>query len=244
MKSLSERFKIKSFETDLNARLKPQSLMLLMQEMANLHADALEFGYDQLMEKGIIWVLSRSHVIFDRIPDWREEVAMETWHKGSDKLFGLRDFKMTDMHGAEILRGTTSWLIIGTQNRRLQRIEQHIGNDHPSVNMVHAIEEPAPKLSAPSGIEFVKSREVEYSDLDMNHHTNNARYMEWALDCVHSLVPEGYFIKEFIVNFNSESRLGEKLDHFACKTDKGAFFEAKRGETSVVQIEFIFADAV
>ena len=244
MKSLSETFKIKSYETDLTARLKPQSLMLLMQEMANLHADALGFGYDRLMEKGIIWVLSRSHVVFDRIPEWREEVIMETWHKGSDKLFGLRDFKMTDLQGEEILRGTTSWLIIGTQNRRLQRIEQHIGNDHPSVNMIHAIEEPAPKLTSPSEIEFKKNREVEYSDIDMNNHTNNARYMEWALDCIHSLIPDGDFIREFIINFNSESRLGEILDHYACKTENGAFFEAKRGDTSVVQIEFRFAHAI
>jgi len=244
MKSLRDLIKIKSYETDLNGHLKPQSLMLLMQEMANLHADALGFGYDNLMEKGIIWVLSRSHVVFNRIPAWREEVEIETWHKGSDKLFGLRDFTMRDINGTEIVKATTSWLIIGTENRRLQRIEQHIGNDHPSINMVHAIEEPAPKLHPPSELQLVKRREVEYSDIDMNHHTNNARYMEWALDCIHSLIPKGLFVKEFIVNFNSESRVGEVLDHFACKTERGAFFEAKRGDTSVVQIEFIFANAL
>jgi acyl-ACP thioesterase len=244
MKSLQERFKIKSYETDENAKLKPQSLMLLMQESANQHADALGFGYDQLLEKGIIWVLSRAHVVFERIPDWREEVVLETWHKGSDKLFGLRDYSLTGLTGEGIAKGTTSWLIIGTENRRLQRIEQHLGNDHPSVHMVHAIEEPAPKLAPPQEIEFVKSREVEYSDIDMNHHTNNSRYMEWALDCINKFVPERSFIKEFAVNFNSESRLGERLDHYACKTSSGAFFEARRGETSVVQIEFIFSGAV
>ena len=36
----------------------------------------------------------------------------------------------------------------------------------------------------------------------------------------------------------------EKLDHYKCKTDKGAFFEAKKGETSVVQIEFKFSNAL
>lgn len=244
MKSLQEKFKVKSYETDLNARLKLQSLMLLMQEVANLHADSLSFGYDQLMEKGIIWVLSRSHVVFERIPEWREEVQMETWHKGSYKLFGLRDFRMTDSRGVEIMRATTSWLIIGAQNRRLQRIEQYFGNDHPSINLVHAIEEPAPKLSTPSDIKFARSREVEYSDIDMNHHTNNARYMEWALDGIHSMLSEESFIKEFIVNFNSESRIGEMLDHFVCRTEKGAFFEAKRGDELVVQIEFIFSNVI
>ncbi|MBP6364973.1 MAG: hypothetical protein KA300_02555, partial [Bacteroidales bacterium] len=161
MKSLQETYKIKSYEADLNAALKPQSMMLMMQELANLHADALGFGYDNLMEKGIIWVLSRSHVIFRRVPKWREEVYFKTWHKGSDKLFGLRDFIMTGEGGEEIATATTSWLIIGTESRRLQRIEQHIGNDHPSVNLVNAIEKPAPKLISPPELKLYRSRVVE-----------------------------------------------------------------------------------
>lgn len=244
MKSLQETYKIKSYEADLNAALKPQSMMLLMQELANLHADALGFGYDNLMEKGIIWVLSRSHVIFRRVPKWREKVSFRTWHKGSDKLFGLRDFIMTGAGGEEIATATTSWLIIGTESRKVQRIEQHIGNDHPSVNLVHAIEKPAPKLISPPELKFIRSRFVEFTDIDMNNHTNNARYMEWALDSIHDTIPSDGFISEFAVNFNHESKIGEKLDHYSCKTDKGAFFEAKSGETSVVQIEFIFSNAL
>ena len=78
----------------------------------------------------------------------------------------------------------------------------------------------------------------------MNNHTNNARYMEWALDSVHESIPSDGFIAEFMINFNHESKIGEKLDHYSCKTDKGAFFEAKKGETSVVQIEFKFSNAL
>ena len=237
MKVFRETFTVKSYETDMNAMLKPCSFMYHLQEMANMHAASLGFGYDDLIEKGILWVLSRIHVKFNRMPAWREEVVMETWHKGSEKLFGLRDYKMEDMAGNRLAEVTSSWLIIGTESRRLQRIEQHLGNDHPSVNKVDIISEPAPKLTSPENMTLSKSRRVEYSDMDLNLHTNNTRYLEWAIDAVDQNLAKEIFINEIIINFNSESRMGEEIDIFTSLSEDRFFVEAKRGETSVAQIQ-------
>ncbi|PKP43212.1 MAG: hypothetical protein CVT93_01120 [Bacteroidetes bacterium HGW-Bacteroidetes-10] len=237
MKVFQESFCVKSYETDMNALLKPCSFMHHLQEMANLHAASLGFGYDNLIEKGILWVLSRVHVKFYRMPAWREEVIMETWHKGSEKLFGLRDYKMDDLFGNRLAEITSSWLIIGTASRRLQRIEQHLGNDHPSVNKVDIISEPAPKLISPENMTLTARRRVEYSDMDLNLHTNNTRYLEWAIDSVDQELIKEIFISEIIINFNSESRMGEEIDIYSSVAGESIFVEARRGETSVAQIQ-------
>ena len=122
MKVFRETFTVKSYETDMNAMLKPCSFMYHLQEMANMHAASLGFGYDDLIEKGILWVLSRIHVKFNRMPAWREEVTMETWHKGSEKLFGLRDYKMEDLAGNRLAEVTSSWLIIRRRSPDSMRI--------------------------------------------------------------------------------------------------------------------------
>ena len=194
--------------------MKPYSFMLNAQEMANRHADFLGFGYNDLQAKGIIWVLSRVRVVFNRIPKWNEDVSMETWHKGNDRLFGIRDFRMDTLSGESLAVATSSWLIIGSESRRIQRIDQYLGEDSPGVNKVDAIVTPAAKLVSPGQMTFVKKRRVEFSDIDINNHTNNAKYIEWAFDCIDQQVSFSMEVKEFTVNFNSESRIGEEIDMY------------------------------
>ena len=50
---------IASYEVDSQFRLKPASFMDMAQEIAYLAATEMGFGYDDLQEKGVVWVLSR-----------------------------------------------------------------------------------------------------------------------------------------------------------------------------------------
>lgn len=70
----------------------------------------------------------------------------------------VRDDDDRDEGGEEIATATTSWLIIGTESRRLQRIEQHIGNDHPSVNLVNAIEKTCAKTYFTHGTKIIQKQ--------------------------------------------------------------------------------------
>lgn len=56
---MKEKRTIACYETDTAGRLKPFAFFNLVQEWANLDAINLGFGYEQLIEKESIWVLSR-----------------------------------------------------------------------------------------------------------------------------------------------------------------------------------------
>ena len=68
MKIYSEKYLVKSYETDMNASLKLFTFMNYAQEIAGQHATLLGFGYDTLIKEGVVWVLSRMHIIFKDIP--------------------------------------------------------------------------------------------------------------------------------------------------------------------------------
>ena len=87
---------------------------------------------------------------------------------------------------------------------------------------------------------FAKRRRVEFSDIDINNHTNNAKYIEWAFDCIDQQLSCLMEVKEFTINFNSESRIGEEIDLLIYDDGKNVFVEGKRGETSVFQTEIIY----
>jgi hypothetical protein len=72
-------------------------------------------------------------------------------------------------------------LVLDLKSRRPQRIEPvfkhilHLFDDLPST------EEPE-KLPSPVRSQMEKSYTVRYSDIDMHHHVNNIKYIEWILD--------------------------------------------------------------
>lgn len=77
-----QHFIIPCYGVDASMFMKPASFMDFAQEAANRHADIMGFGYDNLQETGIAWVLSRIHIRFVKHPVWRDEVDFVTWHKG------------------------------------------------------------------------------------------------------------------------------------------------------------------
>lgn len=236
MKCYREIFSVKSYETDHNGLFKPFSFLNHAQEMANIHAHTLGFGYDNLISTGVVWVLSRFHIKFQRLPVWKEEVSMETWHKGSDRLFGFRDFLAHDSGNNEIISATSSWLIIDYKTRRLQKIESILGTSFKGENQKDAIQEPAERLTSPKEMAFSRTRVVSLSDLDINGHTNNARYFEWAIDSLPLELTKEMTIREMWLNFNNESLPGESVDLYT-SVDPDIFIEGKRGDTSIFQLK-------
>ena len=113
MNKFTQTFIIPCYNADASWRLKPASFMDLAQEAANRHANVLGFGYDDLIASRTAWVLSRMHIDFVDTPKWRDEVTLQTWHKGLNRLFFLRDFIMTDKEGRPKVKATT--LLSATQ---------------------------------------------------------------------------------------------------------------------------------
>lgn len=239
MKSLIESFLVKSYETDLNGNLKLFSFMNHVQELAGRHADTLEFGYDNLIRDNAAWVLARVKMKILRLPRWKEEISVETWHKGGDRLFWYRDFVVKDNDNKEIILVTSSWVTIDILTRKLRRTSP-VDDGYKGINQKDAIIERAEKIPLPPGMEFVKSREVSYSDLDINGHTNNARYIEWASDIIPFEIISVKMPCEMTVNFNLESRFGDKIDFYSSCSPERVVIEGKRNEHSIFTVQLIF----
>jgi acyl-ACP thioesterase len=65
-------------------------------------------------------------------------------------------------------------------------------------------EEPE-KLPTPVRPKSKKSYEVRYSDIDVHHHVNNIKYIEWILDSVPFETNQTHQIHTFEINFLAEA---------------------------------------
>lgn len=244
MNKFNQNFHITCYNTDMSWRLKPASFMDMAQEAANLHANILGFGYDDLIASRTAWVLSRMHVVFTDTPKWRDQVTLSTWHKGLNRLFFLRDFIMTDSEGRAKVKATTSWLVLNLDTRRLVR-DPHL-LDEGTVCSENVIETPADKVVMPKDVEteLIIEHDVAYSDLDMNGHVNNAMYMQWAMNAVNYEISSVKPLKEFTINFNHEIKPQEHVSIYKAIVEaqdgRHVFVEGKVGEQSSFCVEMLF----
>lgn len=208
---------VSCFDVDSNIRMKPVAFMNIAQEMATRAADPLGFGFYEMLKKNMAWVLSRMHFVFMDTPLWKDEIIISTWHKGIGGPFFLRDFSLTGTDGKIKVLGTSSWVVLDLGKRSMVRISEFV-DMIPKDSACHenAIENPAPKVMIPRGVEprFVRSETLGYSDTDMNAHTNNARYIQHAMNCFNYAEIQKLSVAEVFITFNHETRPGEQLDMY------------------------------
>lgn len=244
MKQYSKHLTVLSSESDCNKKLKGYSYLCNTQELANEHATLLGFGYEELLKHNCAWVLSRSKTKFISTPKWEDKYILTTWHKGMEGLFSLRDYSaaLESNPDTPIIVTTTSWLIIDINTRRIVRAD-HLFEDKVFATAHHenAIETSCGKLLFPKEMEKVFSHTIRFSDIDMNHHTNNAKYVEWSFDVVPTEVTTEREVDEFQINYAKETRLGETIDFYTHQADQNTFFvEGKRGDELIFQTSIKF----
>ena len=231
---------------NIRGELRPSAFLNHTQEIAGLHANILGFGYKDLIKENQVWVLSRVKVKYLLYPKWGDTLTLETWHKGMLSLFGLRDFVLHDSLGRRAVVATTSWLIMNTRTRRIDR--STIFNSEAYImsrnNDSNAIEEPCGRIRRLPQMDYARRHTVLYSDVDMIGHTNNAKYIEWITDSIEVEFLKCHRISEFQINFNAETRIGEQIDIYkkeaTGESGRTLFFEGRRGDETVFEGKFAF----
>lgn len=140
-----------------------------------------------------------------------------------------------------LIIATSSWLIMHAPTRKLQRTDHVPGLKEAGYIDKHAIETPCQKIPNPPQelMSLWGIHTVLKSDVDMNGHTNNAKYMEWATDCLANILPADSIVSEFQINFNAETRLGDQVSLFTAQTASGVYYvEGQKEGRNVFQLEY------
>lgn len=207
-----KEFRVHVYDTGPDGRLSLPSLFNYMQDIASDHAEKLGFGRGDLMRDNRFWVLSRMYAEIVCWPLWEDLIIVKTWPNGTDKLFALRNYEVKYPDGRHIAYGTSSWLILDQATRKVQRPEFALSHFHRHFEPQSSPIRYASKLE-PVNENSAKSElfRVKISDLDVNLHTNNVRYLQWIndtydLDFVMKNVPQSAEI-----NYLSESLFNEEI---------------------------------
>lgn len=198
-------------DVDFTGRLKLSALFGYFQEIANLHSGNLGIGFDTIMQKfGVTWALIRMRVEITRYPEMNEEIFLETWPQEPKSLEFIRDFLVRDRDGNVIVRAVSVWAIIDIHTRKLRKTKLIAGN-YPPLREERALECRLGKLKPFGQLEMVYKRTIAYSDVDVNEHLNNTKYVDFIMDCFSMDSHRAYMVKTLEFNYVHEALPGDTI---------------------------------
>lgn len=214
---LKEKYKIRFDSVDFKGNLSINGISSYMQIIAGNHASILGFNYYK--NEGTpeyYWILARVKYVIDVYPKWEEELQIETYPGGCEKLFAVRLFDLYDGANRPIGYIIGDYILMDTHKKRPARIK---GNetlaflDFPyegeSLNKLGLPKEELSQIAT-----HIETRKAYYSELDLNGHMNNAHYVRWVADMFTMEQFENYEIASLEINYNVSITYGTRVQIF------------------------------
>ncbi|MBQ6595211.1 MAG: hypothetical protein IJH78_06075 [Clostridia bacterium] len=227
--SYIEAKQLRTCDCDAGAFWKPSSILEIMQETAAEHCDRLRASRARLEERGLCWVLSRTGVSMSRLPVYGERVTVETYLTPVKHLFYPRGNVIRDASGEVIGRANSYWLLMDLETRRMVN-DEYVQSCLPASLQA----EEAVRLNRPIRPLDGEVRRAEllprFSELDLNGHVNNTRYMDWCCDALGREILTERHIMGFWVYYENELREDAHVDtELTVSDDQFAFFGFSEG---------------
>lgn len=177
-----QRKKLRPIDVDCYKNWKLASALLEFQDIAEIDATRLGVGSALFETKNIAWILSQIEFKIYRMPRLHEEIIMSTCHGEWRKFFFYRYYKAVDMQGNVLMDGISNWIILDVNERKMVS-PLNYGIDFPLD--IHKKPFDISRIRF-GDIAFENKRECLplYSDIDMNSHVNNTKYIEWIMNFI------------------------------------------------------------
>ena len=204
----SKKFLLTTNSYDCYDRIKPSTLVDLMQNTGGEHADLLHAGFSDLIKLDLIWVIVRNHMeILSHRQNVREVEVITSIAK--PRLFECpRDFIIKDVDTGEVIaKSRTIWVIYNYKTKQVvdpKPFEMLITEDKGLFERVRRL----PKTDEKE-YEYVKDVVVSFSMIDHNKHMNNTRCLDIFLDVAR--LPENKVISSFQVEYEVQAYLDNLL---------------------------------
>lgn len=204
-----QQFKIITAAVDRYGRLKASWILYFAQQAAGVHCARLQVNLMTPEQRHLFWAVIRHRVQITRLPLENEIITVETWPMPTTRVAYPRSTVAYDAEGKEVFRTMSLWVLMDKETRAMV-VPGKSGVNVPG--FVRGNELAVPGNLPPTLLECHCSHLVGFSDLDVNGHVNNTRYLDWINDLLPSVFHQEHPVKEFTICYLSEAMEQQQLD--------------------------------
>ena len=201
-------YEVTPLHADSFGRCTPASILRFAQDAAGEHCLQLGTDWDSMAKHRYFWAVIRQRMEVTRLPKTGETVTVKTWPMPTTRVAYPRATEGFDEAGNSLFKVISLWVIMDMDSRAMVL---------PGKSGVEVVGTSfGTELKAPAGLpagEFPNNslRTVNFSDLDVNRHMNNARYLDWVCDLLPSVFHETHPVKAVTICYMSEALEGQTL---------------------------------
>ncbi|MCL2677193.1 MAG: thioesterase [Streptococcaceae bacterium] len=179
-KKYKKTYSVPFYESSANKSMKLSQVLAVALQASGEQSTNLGMSDDWLAEKyNCFWAIISYDITIHRLPKFLEKIEIITEAKSYNKFFCYRQFTFLSEDGTPLVEMNTTWIIMNKENRKVERVQDDIVAPYES--------EKTTKIIRPYKFKKLENTQqqkyqVTFSDLDMNGHVNNAKYLEWVID--------------------------------------------------------------
>lgn len=219
MKMFHERkYYLRLSDFDCRKDIRPSSVLDIFQEIAVEHAEILGIGMETMLEKDLMWVMTKLRYKVIQAPSVSTWVTAKTWPLAPTRIGFQREYLISDIDGNVLIKGSTEWVLMNSATRRFARVSDILSPDAEYLaerNFPGRFLRVADFDETDTPCEFTPG----FSHIDVNGHVSNIRYADYVLDAAEPA--ENEHIDTFRIDFHREILKGSSLSVYTQKTDTG-----------------------
>ncbi|MCQ2773109.1 MAG: thioesterase [Bacilli bacterium] len=235
---MRKQFDIRTCDSDATGALSLSDLLIHMQEVAGDDSHNLGFGKDKVFDQGLRWVISRTSAKVLRMPKYGERVEIITVAEPNKMFFYPRFTALRTVDGELLLESESIWAIIDYKTRKpvLPKASGIVIGASESIEKELSFDTKIPAIETTEEAD----RKVLFSDIDINGHMNNTKYVEWAYDLLGSEYLKNKQLSDFKLSYHTEAKEGETITQKFSKTEKEFYVIGSVGERKVYEVYLKF----
>ncbi len=208
---LSQEIEVRYSDMDLDKNLKMTSVLSFFQDIATASAEKLGFGHSYTFPKKMMWVLLKYRIEIKEYPTERAKLTLITEPRGCNKFFAFRNFQLFEQNRL-IAQASSTWALVNFETMEIIGVENACAEVPTMQKFVpNETDLKYDKIPPLTQTDYEETFTVRYADLDINHHANNTRYIEWALEPLPYEYKRQHKLKNVDIVYKKEIKYGEKL---------------------------------
>ena len=201
-------FPLRTCDFDRYSRLKPCAILDIFQEVAGSHANELGVGFDEMLKKDLMWVITKVKFEILKNPKTHTSVRVVTWPLTPSKITLQREYEIYSLDGELLIRGSSEWVFMHAKLRKFMPA----GDIYPLTEFYkkEAFEGKFTKIPKCDFDDIFTKISPRFCDFDLNGHVNNTKYANFVLNQINP--KENDALSFMQIDYHREIRDGEEIN--------------------------------
>ena len=231
----SEKLTINDSQQDLCNKVSIYEIVKMIQMATYNHSQKINLGHVEMLEhSNAFWVITKLKLKLEANINPQDKVMVSTWTRPLSLIRAVRDSAIKCKNKV-LVKAVAEWCCLDCETKSIRKLNSI---KYPELEMqktkFHNID--FCKFSEADNMEQVYTKQILASDIDVNMHTNNLKYVNMAMDVFTPEELRELLITEFEIHFINQSYFGDEIKIYKLKNKKQFTIVVKVGEKTIFKV--------